>query len=90
MKSRKYPRSHIDYSQLGKTANALHKKWNQVVSNPIENESDDKPSFFNNSKPIDSSSLDPYSDIFYSNRIKAIVDQKLEQAMFEKVCFKKY
>jgi hypothetical protein len=40
-----------------------------------------------NPRQIDSNFSDPYIDIFDSDRIKAIVDQKLEQAMFEKVFF---
>jgi hypothetical protein len=38
-------------------------------------------------KTMEPSLSDPYIDLFDSDRVKAIVDQKLEQAMFEKVFF---
>jgi hypothetical protein len=49
--------------------------------------SDDPPLSGRDLKTMESSLSDPYIDLFDSDRIKAIVDQKLEQAMFEKVFF---
>lgn len=76
----------MDYSQLGKTANLLHRKWNQVVSVPIEHEDKiSSVSISSNPHQIEPPTTDPYIDLFDVDRIKAVVDQKLEQAMFEKV-----
>ena len=52
----------------------------------MEHESQTPPvSLLSNPQHLKTSLLDPSSDLFDPDRIKAIVDQKLEQAMFEKV-----
>ena len=82
-KSRKYLGSPLDYTQLGRKANALHKKWNHVVSNGLDFQ--DETSGDQNLKKLNVMDTDYYREIMDSDRIKAIIDQKLEQAMFEKV-----